>query len=78
MLTHGISPAFRGGIHLFIYSHTPSGQSRDYVACRGPAGTGPVVLKAVPVTGMPLQVTMAVNIHIIAIQVHQNRGKNLR
>ena len=48
--------------------HTPSGQSRVYrvaqlradgVHCRESAGTGPVVLKVVPVTGAAiLQVTM--------------------
>ena len=54
----------------FIYSnrHTPLGQSRVYrvtqlrtngVHCRESAGTGPVVLKVVPVTGAAiLQVTM--------------------
>ena len=31
VLTYGIPPEFRGGIHLFIYNrHTPSGQSRVY------------------------------------------------
>ena len=32
MLTYGIPPEFRGGVHLFIYlyRHTPSGQSRVY------------------------------------------------
>ena len=31
MLTYGIPPEFRGGVHLFIYNrHTPSGQSRVY------------------------------------------------
>ena len=55
---------------LFIYlnRHTPSGQSRVYrvtqsrtdgVHCRESAGTGPVVLELVPVTGaVILQVTM--------------------
>ena len=29
MLTYGIPPEFRGGVHLFIRNrHTPSGQSR--------------------------------------------------
>ncbi|CAM9231416.1 unnamed protein product, partial [Ascophyllum nodosum] len=69
VLTHAIPPDFRGGA-LFIYlnRHTPSGQSRTYrvtqlrtdsVHCRESAGTGPVVLKVVPVTGAAiLQVTM--------------------
>ena len=31
VLTYGIPPEFRGGVHLFIYNrHTPSGQSRVY------------------------------------------------
>ena len=51
VLTYGIPPDFRGGVH------TPSGQSRVYrvtqlrtdgVHCRKPAGTGPVNLKVVP------------------------------
>ena len=68
MLTHEIPPDFRGGVHLFILNrHTPSGQSRvnrvtqlrtDGVHCREFAGTGPVVLKVVQVTGAAiLQVT---------------------
>ena len=58
VLTYGIPPEFRGGVHLFIYNrHTLSGQSRVYrvmhlrtggVHCREPAGTGPVNLKVVP------------------------------
>ena len=61
MLTHGIRPDFRGGVHLFILNrHTPSGQSRVYgvtqlrtngVHCGESASTGPVVLTVVPVTG---------------------------
>ena len=58
VLTYGIPPEFRGGVHLFIYfkRHTPSGQSRVYrvtqlrtngVHCRESAGTGPVNLKVV-------------------------------
>ena len=49
VLTYGIPPEFRGGVHLFIlHRHTPSGQSRVYwvtqlrtdsVHCREPAGT---------------------------------------
>ena len=31
VLTYGIPPEFRGGVHLFIYNrHTLSGQSRVY------------------------------------------------
>ena len=58
LTTYGISPEFRGGVHLFIYNrHTPSSQSRVYrvtqlridgVHCRESAGTGPVNLKVVP------------------------------
>ena len=45
---------------MYLYRHTPSGQSRVYrvtqlradgVHCRESAGTGPVVLKVVAVTG---------------------------
>ena len=53
---------------LILNRHTPSGQSRvnrvtqlrtDGVHCRESAGTGPIVLKVVPVTGAAiLQVTM--------------------
>ena len=59
VLTYGIPPEFRGGVHLWN-RHTPSGQSRVYrvtqlptdgVHCRESVGTGPAVLKAVPVTG---------------------------
>ena len=58
VLTYGIPPEFRGGVHLFIYNrHTSSGQSRVYrvtqlrtdgVHCQESAGTGPVNLKVVP------------------------------
>ena len=58
MLTYGIPPEFRGGVHLFILNrHMPSGQSRVYrvtqfridgVHCRESAGTGPENLKVVP------------------------------
>ena len=62
VLSHGIPPVFRGGVHLFIYfsRHTSLSQSRVYrvtqlrtnsVHYRESAGTGPVVLKVVPVTG---------------------------
>ena len=56
VLTYGISPEFRGCVHL-RNRHTPSGQSRVYgvtqsrtdgVHCRESAGTGPVNLKVVP------------------------------
>ena len=58
VLTYGILPEFRDGVHLFILNrHTPpSGQSRVYrvaqlrtddVHCRESAGTGPVNLKVV-------------------------------
>ena len=59
VLTYGIPPEFRGGVHLSIYNrHPPSGQSLVYrvtqlrtdgVHCREEsAGTGPVNLKVVP------------------------------
>ena len=58
VLTYGIPPEFRGGVHLFILNrHTPSSQTRVYrvtqlrtdgVHCRDSAGTGPVNLKVVP------------------------------
>ena len=61
MLSHGIPPDFLGGVHLqHLNCHTPSGQYRVYrvtqlrtngVHCRESAGTGPVALKVVPVTG---------------------------
>ena len=69
MLTHGVPPDFRGR-RPFIYlnRHTPLGQCRLYrftqlctndVHCREYAGTGPVVLKVVPVAGAAfLQVIM--------------------
>ena len=50
-----------------LADHMPSGQSRVYrvtqlrtdgVDCREPAGTGPVNLKVVPVTGVALHLTM--------------------
>ena len=53
VLTSGIPPEFRGGVHLWN-RHAPSGQSRVYwvtqlrtdgVHCRESAGTGPVNLK---------------------------------
>ena len=59
VLTYGVPPEFRGGVHLFILNrrHTPSGQSRVYrvtrlrtdgVHYREFVGTGPVNLKVVP------------------------------
>ena len=58
VLTYGIPPEFRGGVHIFILNrHTPSGQSQVYrvtqlrtdgVHRRESAGTGPVNLKVVP------------------------------
>ena len=58
VLTYGIPPEFRGGVHLLISNrHTPSGQSRFYrvtqlrtdgVHRRESAGTGPVNVKVVP------------------------------
>ena len=58
VLTYGIPPEFRGGVHLLIKNgHTPPGQYRVYrvaqlgndgVHCRESAGTGPVNLKVVP------------------------------
>ena len=56
VLTFGIPPEFRGGVHLWN-RHTPPGQSRVYrvtqlrtdgVHCRESASTGPVNLKVVP------------------------------
>ena len=56
VLTYGIPPEFRGGVHLWN-RHTPSGQSQVYrvtqlrtdgVHCRESAGAGPVNLKVVP------------------------------
>ena len=68
MLTHGIPPDFRAASIIYLNRHTPLGQSRVYrvtqlrtngVHCRKSAGTGPVVLKVVPVTGAAiLQVNM--------------------
>ena len=59
MLTLGIFP-ISAATPIFLYRHTSSGQSRVYrvthlltngVQCGESAGTGPVVLKVVPVTG---------------------------
>ena len=59
VLTHGITPDSRGGIHVYLFRHTPSDRSRVYqvmqlrivgVHCRKSTGTGPVVFKVVPVT----------------------------
>ena len=70
VLYYGISPNFRGGVHFlfkppYVNGSVPSlsGQSRVYratqlrtdgVHCRESAGTGPVNLKVVPVTGAAL------------------------
>ena len=59
VLTCGIPPEFRGGVHLVIQNrhHWPSGQScvyrvtqlrTDSVHCRESTGTGPVNVKVVP------------------------------
>ena len=68
VLTYGVPPEFRGGVHLFIYNrHTPSGQSRVYrvtqlrtdgVHCRKSAGTGPANLKVGSERMLPWQITM--------------------
>ena len=68
LLTYGIPPEFRGGIHFFIYNrHTPSCQFRVYrvtqlrtdgVHCRESAGTGPVNIKVVSKECCLGQVTM--------------------
>ena len=60
-LTHGIPPEFRGGVHILLPApHTIgsvtslSGHAiarTDCVHCRESAGTGPVVLEVVRVTG---------------------------
>ena len=60
MFTNGIPSDFRGGGHSFILPYTPSGQSQVYrvtklrtggVHYRASVGTGPVILKVVPVMG---------------------------
>ena len=62
MLTHGIPPDFRGGVHIIHLNryYTLSGQSRVYrvtqlrtngVHCRESAGTGPVNPKVVHTGG---------------------------
>ena len=61
MLTCGIPPDFRDGVHLYIQNrHTPSGQSRVYrvtrlrtdgVHYRESAVIEPVVIKVFPLTG---------------------------
>ena len=56
VLTHGIPPDFRGGVHLFSYTdirhrvYQVAQMHTDGVHCLESIGTGPVVLKAVPVT----------------------------
>ena len=61
VLTYGIPPDFCGGVHLFIETAIRHRVSREFIGvtqlrpdgvhCRESAGTGPVILKAVPVTG---------------------------
>ena len=61
MLTHGIPPGFcAASINMYLNRHSPSGQSRvnrvtqvrtDGVHCRESAGTGPLAVKVLPVTG---------------------------
>ena len=62
VLTHGIPPEFRGGVHSFIKTAIRHGVTQlrtDGVHCRESAGTGPVNLNVVPVTDAAiLQVTM--------------------
>ena len=68
VLTYGIPPEFRDGVHLFILNrHTPSGQSRvdrvtqlrtDGVHYRESAGTGPVKPQGSSKRVLPWQVTM--------------------
>ena len=65
---------------IYLNRHTPSGQSRvhratqlrtDRVHCRESAGTGPVVLKVVPVTGVAiLQVTMDQQLMCASLFLH--------
>ena len=44
VLTYGIPPEFRGGVHLFILNrHTPSGQSRVANPARGLLNTGKII-----------------------------------
>ena len=58
--THGITPDFRGGVQVLtpLTAVVPVPTLSDYVirtddyaCCREYTGTGPVVLKVVPVTG---------------------------
>ena len=68
VLTYGIPPEFRDGLHLFILNrHTPSGQSRVYrvtqlrtdgVHCRESASTGPSKPRGNSKQVLPWQVTM--------------------
>ena len=61
MRTQGIPPDFRGGVHSFICTAIRRRVNREFlgsrqlrtdgVHCRESAGTGPVVLKVVQVTG---------------------------
>ena len=65
VLTYGIPPEFRGGVHFFILTairHRVSPEfiesltqlRTDGVHCRESAGTGPVNLNVVPVRGAAL------------------------
>ena len=63
VLTYGIPPEFRGGVHLFILNPSYaigsvpslSGHAIAYRwRCRESTDTGPVNLKVVPVTGAAL------------------------
>ena len=88
VLTYGIPPEFRGGVHLFISNrHTPLGQCRFYrvmqlrtdaVHCRESAGTGPVNLKVVSSNRLlPWQVTRDQLIcasSINTVVLHTNSG----
>ena len=67
MLTYGIPPDFRDGVHVFQPPYAIGSVPRVYrllqlrtddFHCRESAGTGPVVLKVVPLTSAALQVTM--------------------
>ena len=64
-LTHWIPPDFRGGVHLFILPHAIIGPApsffvtqlrTDDVNCRESAGTGPVIIKVVSVTGAAFKI----------------------
>ena len=55
VLTRGIPPDFRGGVHLFLPPYAIGSVlslSGHAIAYRDSTGTGPVVLNMVPVTGV--------------------------